>query len=480
MMLVLMTTLCAVYVALAVTMTRRHLELVDQTLNHDLAATIAKDTRLIDREAISEDAFRHSLNKIMGLNPSIEVYLLAADGTIEGYSAPPGRVRRRAVSLAPIRAFLERREAPPILGDDPRDPEGTKIFSAAQVGDARSPSGYVYVVLGGEQYDSVASMLRNSQLLRLALASVVASLVVVAVVGLVSFRFLTRRLRRLGIAVEAFSRHGFETPLSLPPPARTGDEIDLLGKAFLDMAHRIRAQMQLLASADQARRGLMAGISHDLRTPLSALLGYIETVLMKEGSLADEQRRQFLGLALRNGRQLSHLVDELFEFSTLDAGERAPKIEQFSLGDLVQDVCQKFSIRADEAGIKLHSTIPLWTVLVFGDVALVERVLDNLIDNALKFTPRDGTVGVVLEPASGDRIAVVVRDSGTGIPEEHLSRIFEPFYRIERGSPERRDGVGLGLAIAARIAALHGTSIGVRSAAGSGTTFRLDLPTVAE
>jgi len=186
---------------------------------------------------------------------------------------------------------------------------------------------------------------------------------------------------------------------------------------------------------------------------------------MKMLTLSDEQKKQYLELALRNGKKLSHLVEELFEFSTLDAGDRPVRMEAFSLSDLLQDVVQKFELRAHAAGIRLQTSLTQGAPLVQGDVALIERLLDNLIDNAIKHTPRDGTIMIALVPLS-DRVAVEVRDSGIGIDREHLPHIFEPFYRIGRGEGDKLDGVGLGLAIASRIAQLHNSKIEVESIPG--------------
>jgi len=481
MMLVLMLLISIFYVALTLRMMRAHLQEVDQTLNRDLAANIVNDDWLIRGETINRDSFARAFGRLMAINPSIEVYLLDGAGRILSYSAPPEKVKRQSIALAPIAAFLAGAAEAPILGDDPRDSNGRKIFSVAPIRDGGALAGYLYAVLGGEQYDSVVTMLRRSYVLRLGLYTMAGGLCIVVIAGLTSFSLLTRRLRRLSMAVAAFNASGYREPIAVGEASALGggDEIDRFAESFAAMSQRIDRQIRQLERADASRRTLMASISHDLRTPLSALQGYVETVLMKTDVLTDEQKTQYLTLALKNGQKLGHLIAELLDYSTLDTGERPLRIEAFSLSDLVQDVAQKFELRASEAGVNVMVEIPPGAALVEGDVGLIERVLDNLIDNAIKFTPSGGTIAIGLTPGSGNT-NVEIRDNGIGIAEKHLPHIFTPFYRAGRRAENGPGGAGLGLAIAQRIVELHGGAITVERLADGGTLFAFALPSVAE
>ncbi len=177
---------------------------------------------------------------------------------------------------------------------------------------------------------------------------------------------------------------------------------------------------------------------------------------------------------LRQSQHLTRLVGELFELAKLEAREASPQCEPFSLPELVQDVVQKFQLEAGERRVTLTMELDADLPLVSADIALVERVLDNLIDNALSHTPAGGTVRVPVR-RDADRVILCVADTGKGIAEGDLPKIFEPFYQAKE--PASGNGhAGLGLAIARRIVELHGSVLDVRSRPGEGTTFVFGLP----
>lgn len=221
------------------------------------------------------------------------------------------------------------------------------------------------------------------------------------------------------------------------------------------------------------RSELIANVSHDLRTPLAALRGYLEMLALKGGELPAPTQRSYVEIALRQSEYLATLVDELFELAKLDfKGVRLAR-EAFQLAELAADVLQKFQLAADRQQVALHFEGGQGVPPVDADLALVERVLDNLIGNALRHTPAGGTVSVSLRAEAG-RVAACVGDTGGGIAEAALPFIFDRFYR---GDPEReRAGAGLGLAIAKRIVELHGGELRVQSVAGQGCRFSFDLP----
>lgn len=473
---------------------RLHQEELDQRLNRELAANLVADSRLLRRGALQEEDVEHLFHNLMVINPRIEVYLLDTEGRILTYSAPEGRVRSERVSLEPIREFLARGGPFPLRGDDPRHPERSRVFSAAPIpagAEGEEVEGYLYVVLGGEAYESVARMLEGSYILRLSVWMGLAAVLVVGVAGVWIFRLLTRRLRRLdhrmrGLATlgkplgEEVSADASVTDARTPDPdpdraTISGDEIDRLEATFDRMAERISRQMEELRRHDRLRRELIANVSHDLRTPLAGLQGYLETLLLKGETLPPEEARGYLKTALAQSEHLGGLVAQLFELASLEAGAVELQRETFSLSELTQDIVQKFRLPADRAGVHLEAELPADLALVEGDVRLIERVLDNLIDNGLRYTPRGGRVTVGLRAEDGG-VEVRVEDTGPGIPEDELTRIFDRFYR---GAEERRKhnaGIGLGLAIAHRAVELHGSDLRVDSAEGRGTRFLFRLP----
>jgi two-component system, OmpR family, sensor kinase len=382
-------------------------------------------------------------------------------------------VVRERVDLEPIHDFLAGARLP-VHGDDPRSPTGRKIFSAARLpgaDDAADPA-YLYIVLGGEQYDSVFDRLQASAILRL--AGCLAALAVGAALaaGLFTFRRLTRRLERLDRTLASFRQRQGEPP---PDAPADGDEIDRLDSTFRAMAQRIDRQVEELARHDELRRELVANVSHDLRTPIAALQAYLETLLIKDETLAPQERRRYLEIAARHGDHLGKLVAQLFELARLDVEEPALSLETMSLAELIQDVVQKLELTAREREVVLAARLPGRLPPVSADIRLLERAFGNLIENALAHTPPGGRVTLGLE-RDGESVMVRCEDTGEGIPAEELPHVFERLFR-GRGPHGRNDGAGLGLAIARRIVELHGSRLEVESELGRGTVFSFRLPT---
>ncbi len=476
--LVLFCALGVVYVALSIYTTERHFQEVQQKLNQDLAEHLVNEKILIADGQVDQTVLEDVFHMLMVINPSIELYLLDPAGAVLAFSAPEGSVVRKSVSLEPIGRFLNQ-ETLPILGDDPRDASGQKVFSVAPV---RVPDlqGYIYVILASEEYDSAAQMVFGSYVLRLSTGLGVFALLFVVVVALVSFHLLTRRLRQLSEDIDRFRRgKGRSDELSETPGIlNEGDEIDRLAESFIRMSRVIDEQVEKLERTDAHRRELVANVSHDLRTPLASLHGYLETVVLKGPELSEKERQKYLAVALRNSERMRKLVAELFELAKLDAHEILPELESFSLPELVQDVVQDFKLSAEEKGVQLRASVSERVPFVHADIRLIERVLQNLIENALRYTPKGGLVDINLRREEGG-VRVAIHDSGCGIPADELPHIFERFHRVPQDGAEEKAGSGLGLAISKRILELHESMIEASSRLDEGTTFTFHLTPAA-
>ncbi|UCG66343.1 MAG: two-component sensor histidine kinase, partial [Deltaproteobacteria bacterium] len=233
--------------------------------------------------------------------------------------------------------------------------------------------------------------------------------------------------------------------------------------------------IEQLRKSDAVRRELVANVSHDLRTPLATLQGYIETLLLKEDSLTEEERRNYLEIAINHCKRLSELVTELLELAKLDSDEISLHREAFNLSELVQDVVQKFQLNAKEKHISIVTEAEKELPFVNADIALIERALENLIGNAIHYTSQGGSISLVLSPEKED-ISVRVSDTGQGIPKEELPHIFNRFYQLDKSRKGEPGHSGLGLAITKRILELHDRSIEVTSVLNAGTTFTFGLP----
>lgn len=450
---------------------------LNQRMNHDLAANLVGTDVLLVNGEVNENALEHVFHSLMVVNPNIEVYLLDLDGNIVEYSAPTGKVKRDHVSVGPIKDFLAGKPLP-IMGDDPRSLHRRKIFSVSPIMVEDRYEGYLYVVLSSEIRDTIAQGLRSSRVKRLGLAMLGASLAVALIAGLMLFNSITRPLRRLAENMKFFHESNFSKPL--PADRRVADtaadEIGQLARTFHRMEERILQQVQKLRQTDQLRRELIANVSHDLRTPLATMQGYLETMALKADSITAEEREQYLAIAAKHTTRLNRLVEELFELARLESEGMHAEIEPFPIAELVQDVVQDFQLKAREAGIDLSADLPGAAPLVSGDIGLIQRALQNLIANAIRHTDDGGSVSIGVAQEDG-AVIVRVEDTGSGIPAEELQHVFERFYQAEPSSDGggRRTG-GLGLAIVKKILELHGTAVEVSSTVGQGSTFYFSLP----
>ena len=230
------------------------------------------------------------------------------------------------------------------------------------------------------------------------------------------------------------------------------------------------------SDAQQLRSDLIANVSHDLRMPLVAMRGYLELLATRGEQLDVEERQRCVAVALRQCEHLGRLVDELFELARLDTHDIALARERFALAELASDVVQKFALVAKQQGVDLAALAGERLPLVDADLGLVERVFDNLIDNALQHTPAGGKVRLVLEAANDYRaVRVRVSDTGAGIAPADLPHVFDRHWR-GAASARRTTAGGLGLAIAKRIVALHGGTLDVESELGRGTSFFFSIP----
>ena len=451
------------------------LQELNQKLNLELADNIVKEKALMLDTQVNHEAMQSVFMGLMLVNPVIEVYLVDTQGKLLAYSAPEGVVKRQSIDLAPVQQFLDKQQHFPVLGNDPRDLTRDKVFSAAPIYENNKLQGYLYIVLGGQAYDSVVELLQSSYILRLWTGAVVVSLLLALIAGFMVFRHITRRVQQLAGGMEKFKQSDFQQSIALMDrfDGRRGDEIDQLGSTFREMSERIIHQVKLLQHNDASRREMVANVSHDLRTPLASLQGYLETLKFKADQLSDEQRREYIDISYKHSERLRKLVSELFELSTLENQDARLHFEPFSMSELVQDVCQKFRLEAENKGLQLSTAISTQPTFVSADIGLIQRVLENLIENAIKYTPEGGQVAVSL--LIGDKsITTQITDTGQGIAAEDIPHIFERFYRVEKH--RNLDGTGLGLAIAKRIMQLHNSSIDVQSKPNLGTTFSFPLP----
>jgi signal transduction histidine kinase len=235
-----------------------------------------------------------------------------------------------------------------------------------------------------------------------------------------------------------------------------------------------REHVERLQSVDKLKDEFVAAVSHELRTPLTSILGYLELALDEDtGALNDEQRK-FLETVGRNSERLLLLVGDLLSVAQAESGKLELHLAELDLSALVEESVESARPSATAKNIRLEHAadkLPLYT----GDHVRLAQLLDNLVSNAVKFTPDGGRVSVTLTETAGAAV-LEVSDTGVGIPVEEQSHLFERFFRSQGATKGAIQGTGLGLSISRAIAESHGGSISFESADGAGTTFRVELP----
>ncbi|NKC01392.1 MAG: HAMP domain-containing protein [Pseudomonadales bacterium] len=445
---------------------------IHQTLNASISMYVVERLSLIENGGVNEEALGVLADRAMTINPSVEVYLVGVDGAILSHQMPTESVLRGAVDLEPIRNFLNQAGGFPILGTDPRSTDSNKAFSVAPIETDGQLRGYLYVILGGQQFDAVRASFLGSFIGRLAIGSLAVLFVLGGFVGFLILRRTTRPLELLEQEVRRYAESDFKK-LSLQNVPAGIDEISGLKAELQRLSEKLTDQFEQIETNDRLKRELFANVSHDLRTPLSSMQGYLETLLIKDAELGAVERRQYVATAHQHTKRLNDLVGDLFQLAKLDSGAVDINIEPFLMSELVQDVVHEFTLDAREKGVNLfvQDIHEPSTSQVQGDIGLMQRVLENLIGNAVRHTPAEGEVVVTLTERDHS-LCVLIKDSGQGIEASLLPRIFD---RYASGSNDEGRS-GLGLAIVKRILDLHGSDISVVSSLQEGTRFTFMLP----
>lgn len=423
--------------------------------------------------------FRERLGEVNQYTPEISLYLLDNDGRVlvpAGGRSPASTATR--VDIAPVARSLTRDAGMPIRGEDPDAPGTTRLVAAVPVLDEGIQRGWLYVVPHKRLAEPAGETYRDYAL-RTAGRVGLLTLAIGVLLTLATIIMITRPLTRLTRVADRITKSGFEAEIT-ECDFRTcsrNDEIGRLSCTLREMFERLKIEIQRVKRTDSARRTMIASVSHDLRTPLTALLGQLETIRIKRGELGTLATERLQDQALQNAQHLRTLTDALAELAKLDSPEFRVQAEPMQIGELTDDVVQRFATRAESRGIGLVVDYPDGLPLAPVDAALLDRALSNLLDNALRVTPDGGRISVEVTRTEGG-MRVAVTDTGPGVPFDDQESVFELFYQTSKHRDSRGNS-GLGLAIVRRVAELHGGQAGLRSKPGEGATFFIDLPMAA-
>jgi signal transduction histidine kinase len=450
----------------------------EQRLHLGLAGHLVKNHASLGSDVHDAKALNRLFDSLMILGPNFEFYYLDEQGNVLNYSSDLGELQRNKISLTAIQQLLEGNESLPIFGDDPRQIGVTKIFSVAPVHSEEQLRGYIYIIIGGEVYDSILSGLQKSQSMREFAIFAVACIIFLLVILLVLFKFFTRPLRQLSEDMDKVRAADFQLtrdPLNLAVWNKDSqNEVQRLGCAFNDMLSHIDIQFEQLQKTEIQRTVLLADLSHDLRTPLANLQGYIETLAINGERLSAADRTRFIDITLKNAKNLKKLIDQIFELAYLDSGQVTVNNELFPLGELLHDVAAKFALKAQQKSIELAMTASQFDYHVIADIAKLERVLTNLLDNAIRHTPENGNIQIGVSKEE-NVIRIEVHDSGIGISSDEIEFIFDARYQATNSEKDNLVHAGLGLAISQRLMLVLGSKLTVESELGKGSCFSFEL-----
>jgi signal transduction histidine kinase len=310
----------------------------------------------------------------------------------------------------------------------------------------------------------------NKELITLIIQAVLIGFVMSAVLSLILSRTLLQPILGMTKAAEAMAGGDFSRKITV----ESNDEIGILADTFNNMACRLESTLEEIKKSEAVRREFVANVSHELRTPLTSIKSYAET-LTDFHDIPKEMEVDFLHVILNESDRMTKIVQDLLDLSRFDAGRSKFTYEKFSLEKSVRDVYDAIALEAKKRGHEINLELEWKLPLVRGDRARVEQVLINILTNAVKYTPDGGKIDIY-SGKTGENVWVKISDTGIGIPQDDLPRVFDRFYRVDKARSRESGGTGLGLSIAKEIAEMHGGNIFIESVPGKGTTVTVVLP----
>jgi heavy metal sensor kinase len=415
------------------------------------------DTLVAHASRADEDALRGQIESLY--SPEVNdrfIRITRADGAGVYASGMPQNARFDPTQVPAPRGDAAGQSRKVRLAD------GATLMVATRA--ASGADGTTYRVEVGTSADSVDNTLAHV-LVMLAVGLPVAVAVAVAG-GFVLVRRALEPVERITRKAEEITQHNLSERL---PVVQSGDELERLSVSLNHMINR-------LEDAIHGSKQFVADASHELRTPLTVMRGELES--LAQDALLRRETRETLGSVLEEVERLAKIVESLFALSRLDAGEAHAEWLRFDLAELAATTAEQMSLLAEDKQVRVDcESTP--GVTVEGDRARLKQVIVNLLDNAIKYTPRGGRVRLSVRRESGYAV-LDVTDDGIGIPAEALPHVFKRFYRVDTSRSREQGGAGLGLAIVKSICTAHGAIVEVASAPGRGSTFRVRQPLAAE
>ncbi|MEK0314462.1 sensor histidine kinase [Cohnella sp. 56] len=412
-------------------------------------------TAALVRSAYREHWSRGQLLSALQMSggPNRQIVLLNAAGEVVLQTGGPGEGARPEIDPEALRETLAARDQ--VWRPADREGKGSIRIAAGPVGGDRSWSAQTILVVSQafqQDLGLFSGLFRNIMITMLCVSTVIVLLV---------SRSMTARLRRMTQAARDLAKGRFDVRLQ----DRHRDEIGELATSLNHMSEE-------LGSLDRMRREFLANVSHDLRSPLTSIGGFVEAML--DGAVPPDRERHYLGLVREQTQRMNRLVNDLLDVARMEGGQLEISPVSYNLSSWIRGLLARMTPDAGRRDIRLALVGDSEDVWAYADPDRIDQVLANLVLNAIQFSPNDRSVEIEVT-RDGDRAHVSVRDYGVGIPESELDKIWQRFYKSDKAR-SARTGSGLGLAIVQFVLEKHGTAASVRSIEGKGTVFTFALP----
>jgi signal transduction histidine kinase len=468
---IVITLLSLLFIAITYLTTREFYQQSTQLTDKDVAAHIAKFASPFEEKGINKTIADSVFYNAMVLNPNIEVYFLDTLGNIIYYHAPDSTIKLQNIPLVNVRKFIQSKGEDYLKGPDPKNPSLQKVFSSAEVFAGNNKLGYIYVILGSNANTTASNMLLGSRATSLAVTVFCVIIILSVVISLLYIRRLQHNYKKIIEVLNEFMRGNLNARFN----RQEKDEFAPITDSFNRMATLLSYNIDKLKQTEQERKNFIATISHDLRTPLAVAKGYTETALtkMNKGEIDQPEIDTFMQLVHKKLQQIERMVQDLFELSRMESVHFTPNKEPFIFSEILKEI---YAVAERSAALKnIYISCDGCEDLswINADIRMMERVVQNLFDNALKYTPSGGNISVSLQHTA-DILTASFINSGHSLSDELLNWINTTANDPAAIKPAN---TGLGLLIVKRILALHDYSFHVRSENDNIVAFTIQMKT---
>ncbi len=470
----LITVLSLLFIVITYLTTKEFYQSATQLTDKDVAVHIARFASPFQDEGINKTVADSVFYNAMVLNPSIEVYFLDTTGKIMYYQSPDSTIKLWKIPLENIQKHIQSKGEDYIKGPDPKEPSQQKVFSAAEVINNGKKVGYIYVILGGNAYSTTSNILFGSHVISLA---IIAFCVIIFISVVLTFWYINRLQRNFKKIIAILNEY-MQGDFNVRFEVKKNDEFAPITESFNRMATLLSYNIDKLKQTEQERKNFIATISHDLRTPLSVAKGYTETALTKisRGDIDKPEIDAFIQMVHKKLQQIETMVHDLFELSRMESVHFTPNKEPFIFSEILNEMFAVYEKRAAEKNIQLDCTGCEDTSWINADIRMIERVLQNLLDNAVKYTPAGGSIHISLEKKS-NLLTITFTNSGNALSDELINWINITAQRINDPVIIKPANSGLGLLIVKKALELHDYSFHVISENDDLISFIIQMKT---